>query len=62
MKLNLDDSEHHGIAVLRGPSRMSEEALQRLLSTFAAALETQNFDGALWIVEDGRIRVFDPPG
>lgn len=54
-------SEHHGIAVLRGPARMSEEVLHRLIATFARALETQPFEGALWIVEDGRVRVFEPP-
>ncbi len=54
-------SQHHGIAVLRGPARMSEEALHRLLSTFASALKNQPFHGALWILEDGRIRVFQAP-
>jgi predicted nuclease of predicted toxin-antitoxin system len=54
-------SEHHGIAVLRGPARMSEEALQRLLATLVRALGTQPFVGALWIVEEGRVRVFEPP-
>jgi predicted nuclease of predicted toxin-antitoxin system len=54
-------ARHHGIAVLRGPSRMTEEALDRLLVTFARALETEPFQGALWIVEEGRIRVFEPP-
>ena len=48
MKLKLDEN-----LGLRG---------QDLLSTFAAALKTQAFHGSLWIVEDGRIRVFDPPG
>lgn len=54
-------SEHYGIAVLRGPARMSEEVLHRLLATFAGALETQPFEGALWIVEEGRIRIYEPP-
>ena len=53
-------SQYHGIAVLRGPARMSEEALYRLLATLARALETQPFEGALWIVEEGRIRIFEP--
>jgi predicted nuclease of predicted toxin-antitoxin system len=54
-------AEHHGIAVLRGPSRMSEEVLNRLLATLAGALKTQPFEGSLWIVEEGRIRVFEAP-
>jgi hypothetical protein len=52
---------YHGIAVLRGPARMSEAVLLRLLSTFSNALSTQSFTGELWIVEDGRIRIFEPP-
>jgi predicted nuclease of predicted toxin-antitoxin system len=52
---------HHGIAVLRGPAHMSEEVLHRLISTFANALRTQAFAGELWIVEEGRIRIFEPP-
>jgi hypothetical protein len=40
---------------------MSEEVLHRLISTFANALRTQAFAGELWIVEEGRIRIFEPP-
>jgi len=29
--------------------------------TFVEALKTQVFEGSLWIVEEGRIRVFQPP-
>lgn len=50
-----------GIAVLRGRGHIDEAALHGLLSTFAAALSTQTFVRVLWIVEEGRIRVFDPP-
>jgi predicted nuclease of predicted toxin-antitoxin system len=53
-------AEHHGIAVLRAPARMSEEVLYRLLGTLIGALKTQPFEGSLWIVEDGRVRVFEP--
>lgn len=48
-----------GIAVLRGPARMSEEILDQLLATLASALQTRTFAGELWIVEEGRIRVFE---
>ena len=54
-------AEHHGIAVPRGSSRMSEEVLHRLLATFAGALKAQPFEGSLWIVEEGRVRIYDPP-
>jgi predicted nuclease of predicted toxin-antitoxin system len=54
-------SLHHGIAVLRAPDRMSEVVLHRLLSTLIGALKTQPFEGSLWIVEEGRVRVFEPP-
>lgn len=51
---------HHGIAVLRGPMRMSTASLHRLLQTLIGALLTQPLEGHLWIVEEGRVRVFDP--
>ncbi|MEO5715241.1 MAG: DUF5615 family PIN-like protein [Luteolibacter sp.] len=54
-------SQHHGIAVIRAPARMSEEVLNRLLATLIGALKTQPFMGSLWIVEEGRVRVFEPP-
>lgn len=54
-------AEHQGIAVLRGPARMTEAALERLVATFIAALGSQSFEGALWIVEDGRVRIYEPP-
>lgn len=59
--LRFPPSQHHGIAVLRGPARMSAGALDRLLATFIGALGTLPFAGALWIVEEGRVRVFEPP-
>jgi len=54
-------SEHHGIAVLRGPARMSGDALHRLIATLIGALKTQPFEGHLWIVEEGRVRIHEPP-
>lgn len=54
-------SEHHGIAVLRASARMSEEVLHHLLATFSGALKTQPFEGSLWIVEEGRVRIYEPP-
>lgn len=54
-------SQYPGIAVLRAPARMSEEVLHRLLATLIGALKSQPFEGSLWIVEEGRVRVFEPP-
>ena len=54
-------SEHHGIAVLRASARMSEEVLHRHSATLIGALKTQPFEGSLRIVEEGRVRVFEPP-
>lgn len=51
---------HHGIAVLRGPARMNQMALERLLQTLIGAMQSQPLDGHLWIVEEGRVRVFEP--
>jgi len=59
--LRFPPAEHHGIAVLRGPARMSEEVLHRLLATFTRALDDHPFEGALWIVEEGRVRIYEPP-
>jgi predicted nuclease of predicted toxin-antitoxin system len=58
--LRFPPEKYHGIAVLRGPDRMTEEALLRLIKSFALALDAQNFMHALWIVEDGRIRIYTP--
>ena len=52
---------HHGIAVLRGSTtRLTLAALQRLMQTLIGALRTQTLDGHLWIVEEGRVRIFQP--
>lgn len=51
---------HHGIAVLRGPMRMNTIAMNRLLQTLMGAMLTQPLSGHLWIVEEGRVRVYDP--
>lgn len=51
---------HHGIAVLRGSTRLTLPVIERLVKTLIAALRTQVLDGHLWIVEEGRVRVFQP--
>lgn len=51
---------HPGIAVPRAASRMTPEILDRLIASLIGALKTLPLDGQLWIVEEGRIGVFEP--
>ncbi len=54
--------KHAGIAVLRGPARLTPDDLDALMKTLALALRNQDLNGHLWIVERGRIRLFQRPG
>ena len=47
-----------GIAVLRLPSNTSETDLTNLILTLARALTGDSIAGKLWIVESGRVRVY----
>lgn len=58
--LQFKPSDYAGIAVLRLPSPVSQEHLLRTTTTLASALETEQLNGHLWIVEIGRIRVYLP--
>jgi predicted nuclease of predicted toxin-antitoxin system len=51
-------SRYAGIAVLRLPPRPSHADLLRLVQTLAGALEHEAIEGKLWIVESGRIRIY----
>jgi len=51
-------SEYAGIAVLRLPGKASAEDLLILVQTFSKGLEQNQLAGKLWIVERGRIRVY----
>ena len=53
-------SEYPGIAVLRLPKNTSAVDLLQTLETFAKGLEQHPLAGRLWIVESGRIRLFQP--
>ena len=57
--LRFRPSRYAGIAVLRLPRRASEAELQELLLILVAGLEREKLEGKLWIVEAGRIRVFE---
>jgi predicted nuclease of predicted toxin-antitoxin system len=46
-----------GIAVIEHPSPLSTAALLERLQDFLSLLETNVFEGKLWVVEPGRIRI-----
>jgi predicted nuclease of predicted toxin-antitoxin system len=56
--LHFRPSDYSGIAILRLPRKPSREDLLKAVRTLAAGLERENLDGKLWIIEAGRIRVF----
>lgn len=51
-------SRFAGIAVLRLPDRASHGQLLALIRTLATSLATESIEGKLWIVELGRIRIY----
>ena len=51
-------SRYPGIAVLRLPPKPSHSDLLRLVRTLVGALEHESIEGKLWIVESGRIRIY----
>lgn len=51
-------SDYAGIAVLRLPRKATSDDLHDLLETLAAGLARNELCGRLWIVESGRIRIF----
>ena len=51
-------SRYAGIAVLRLPPKPSHSDLLGLVCTLAGALEHEPIEGKLWIVESGRIRIY----
>ena len=51
-------SRYAGIAVLRLPDKASAVDLSNLVRTLADALEKEEIAGKLWIVEIGRVRVY----
>ena len=51
-------SQYHGIAVLRPAEPVSRGDLEDLYRTLVGGLSQEELDGKLWIVERGRIRVY----
>lgn len=53
-------SRYAGIAVLRPSTPVSNDVLDELMQTLAAALAQADITGELWIVEAGRVRKYLP--
>jgi predicted nuclease of predicted toxin-antitoxin system len=58
--LRFDPSQYAGIAVLRLPNRTSHQDLLNAIATLIAAFQREEIYGKLWIVRQGRIRVYQP--
>ena len=56
--LDFRPSKYSGIAVLRLPNKATGYDLSLTIETFAKALEKNVIIGKLWIVENGRIRLY----
>lgn len=56
--LDYPPDEFPGIAVLRLPQNATEADFHQTLQTFAKGLEQNPLQGRLWIVERGRIRLY----
>ena len=56
--LDFRPSEYAGIAVLRLPKKATAEDLRQGIETFAKGLLQNPLAGKLWIVEKGRIRIY----
>ena len=53
--------EYAGIAVLRLPRKCSPDDILDTVETLASALSSEDPAGRLWIVQKGRIRVYQDP-
>lgn len=58
--LRFNPLEYAGIAVLRLPNRATHQDLLSAISTLIIALQTEAVFGKLWIVQQGRIRIYQP--
>lgn len=56
--LHFPPGDYPGIAVLRLPKKTTAEDLLQIIETLARGLDRNPLTGKLWIVEEGRIRVY----
>ena len=58
--LTFRPADYSGIAVLRLPAKPEPEDLLACIATLAEGLESESIQGQLWIVEEARIRKYQP--
>lgn len=56
--LRFDPSQYAGIAVLRLPNRPTHQDLLNAIVTLITAFQKEEIFGKLWIVQQGRIRIY----
>lgn len=59
--LHFKPSAYAGIVVLRLPSKPSYDDILEGLKTLLAALPLETLERKLWVVQRGRVRVYDEP-
>lgn len=52
--------EYAGIAGLRLPRRVCLEDLTKALQTLSAGLAREEISGRLWVIQKGKIRIYQP--
>jgi predicted nuclease of predicted toxin-antitoxin system len=57
--LRFEPSRYAGIVVIRLPARPDISDLSRAIKTLIVGLEKEEIEGRLWIVQRGKIRVFE---
>lgn len=58
--LEFRPADYPGIVVLRFPKQPTPDDLQAIISSLAKGLQHNSLTGQLWIVEPGRLRVYEP--
>ena len=59
--LRFRPSEYSGIAVLRPSKPLSQTHIEEACQTLLNALEREDLSGNLWIMEPGRVRIYQEP-
>jgi len=60
--LRFKPTDYPGIAILRLPTKPTSKVLSELVRTLVAALTHESLTGRLWIVEVGRLRIYQEDG
>lgn len=59
--LRFRPADYPGIAVLRLPAKPAPADLKAAAETLCGALEDLDVEGRLWVVQAGRVRIYQPP-